>query len=78
METADYSFDEREAQIYLACEDGATAAEVLAGLGAAGPTDLDLDDVTEFLDELVELRLAFEESDRYLGLALPSDLPESS
>jgi hypothetical protein len=78
LETADYSFDEREARIYLACEDGATAAEALAGLGAAGSTDLDVDDVTDFLDELVELRLAFEEGGRYLGLALPSDLPESS
>jgi hypothetical protein len=78
LETADYSFDEHEAQIYLACEDGATAAEVLAGLGPKGSTDLDQDDVTGFLDELVELRLAFEEGGRYLALALPPDLRESS
>jgi hypothetical protein len=78
LETADYSFDEREAQIYLACEDGATAAEVLAGLGPKGSTDLDQDDVTGFLDEPVELRLAFEEGGRYLALALPPDLRESS
>jgi len=37
-----------------------------------------VDDVTEFLDELVELRLAFEEGGRYLALALPPDLLEAS
>lgn len=78
LETADYTFDEREAELYLACEDGATAAEALAGLGPSGSSDLDVDDVTEFLDELVELRLAFEEGGRYLALALPPDLLEAS
>jgi hypothetical protein len=77
LEAADYMFEEHEAQIYLACEDGATAAQVWAGLGPAGTTDLDVDDVTEFLDELVELRLVFEENGRYLALALPPDLPEA-
>jgi ribosomal peptide maturation radical SAM protein 1 len=77
LETADYVFDEREAQIYLACEDGATAAQVWAGLDPATTTDLDVDDVTGFLDELVGLRLLFEEGGRYLALALPPDLPET-
>jgi hypothetical protein len=38
--------------------------------------DLDLDDVQEFLDELVGSRLMYEEDGRYLALALPARLPE--
>jgi ribosomal peptide maturation radical SAM protein 1 len=76
LEMADYVFEEHEARIYLACEDGATAAQAWASLGPARTTDLDVDDVREFLDELVGLRLVFEENGRYLALALPPDLPE--
>jgi len=78
LERAEYVFDDREALIYMACEDGATVPEVGASLQAAGTTDLDEDDVREFLEELVELRLAFAENGRYLALALPADLPEAS
>jgi ribosomal peptide maturation radical SAM protein 1 len=77
LERADYTFGEREKQLYLACEDGATATEALASLGPAGTTDLDVDDVEEFLDEMVALRLAYEENGRYLSLALPVNLPEA-
>ncbi len=76
LEPADYSFEEREAQLYLACEDGATAAEACASLRATGVTDVDADDVEAFLDELVELRLVYEENGRYLALALPANLLE--
>jgi hypothetical protein len=76
LEHADYAFDDCEARIYLACEDGATAAEVWAGLDAAARDDLDENDVREFLDEVVEMRLAFVENGRYLALALPYDLRE--
>jgi ribosomal peptide maturation radical SAM protein 1 len=70
LERADYSFEEREARLYLACEDGATPEEAWASLRTAGVTDLDVDDVADFLDELVELRLAYTENGRYLALAL--------
>jgi len=74
--TADYSFDDDEARLYLACEDGATPAEAWATLQASGPTDVDVDDVRTFLDELVSSRLVYEEHGRYLALALPASLPE--
>ena len=70
LERADYSFEEREAQLYLACEDGATPEEAWASLRTSGVTDLEVDDVAAFLDELVELRLAYTENGRYLALAL--------
>jgi ribosomal peptide maturation radical SAM protein 1 len=75
---ADYTFAEREARLFLACADGATAAEACAALHASGVTDLDEDDVQEFLDELVGSRLVYEEDGRYLALALPARLPEQS
>jgi magnesium-protoporphyrin IX monomethyl ester (oxidative) cyclase len=76
LEPADYSFSEREARLFLACEDGATAAEARVSLGEAETADLDVDDVQEFLDELVASRLMYEEDGRYLALALPARLPE--
>jgi hypothetical protein len=76
LEPADYSFSEREARLFLACEDGATPAEARAALGEAGAADLDVDDVHEFLDELVASRLMYEEDGRYLALALPPKLAE--
>jgi len=76
LEPADYTFEDLEAKIYLACEDGATAAEALAALGPAGSEDLGVGEVREFLDDLVNLRLAYEEGGRYLALALPANLLE--
>jgi ribosomal peptide maturation radical SAM protein 1 len=74
LERADYSFDDTEAQIYLACEDGATADGACATLRATGATDIDVADVEHFLDELVDLRLVYEEAGRYLALALPTNV----
>ena len=73
---ADYVFEDREARVFLACRDGATASEAHAALQAPGITDLDVDDVRDFLDELLTLRLAYEEGGRYLALPLPMDLKE--
>ena len=73
---ADYTFEDREARVFLACRDGATAAEAHAQLEAAGIDDLDVDDLREFLDELLTLRLAYEEGGRYLALPLPVNLKE--
>jgi ribosomal peptide maturation radical SAM protein 1 len=69
---ADYTFGETQARVYAACEDGATVAEVCAALGEGAEAD----DVAQFLERLVTLRLAYEERGRYLALALPADLPE--
>jgi ribosomal peptide maturation radical SAM protein 1 len=68
---AEYRFDETEALLYLACEDGLTAKRAQRAVDAAG-VDVDLDDVIAFLNDLVERRLMFEEGSRYLSLALPS------
>jgi ribosomal peptide maturation radical SAM protein 1 len=73
---ADYTFEDREARVFLTCRDGATATEAHAQLQAAGMDDLDVDDVTDFLDELVALRLACAEGGRYLTLPLPVNLRE--
>lgn len=70
---ADYSLEEREARLYLACEDGATAAETHAALDAADTADLDIEDVEEFFEELIALGLMYEEGGRYLALALPAN-----
>jgi ribosomal peptide maturation radical SAM protein 1 len=66
LEPTEYQLGEAEARIYLACEDGATAEEArrtVAELSAA--------EVEEFLEELVEARLACKVDGRYLALALP-------
>jgi hypothetical protein len=74
---ANYRFGEREAAIYLACEDGATPAEAHDTVRAAGMSDLSVDEAREFLDELTRSRLVYAEGDRYLALALPWRLPEA-
>jgi ribosomal peptide maturation radical SAM protein 1 len=73
---ANYSFGEREAAIYLACEDGATVDEVHDALRAAGRADVGRNEIREFLDELTGSRLVFAGDGRYLALALPWRLPE--
>jgi ribosomal peptide maturation radical SAM protein 1 len=67
---ATYLFRGVEARIFDACEDGATPAEVMGSLGSGHPS---AGAVKGFLDELVQNRLMYEESGRYLGLALPMD-----
>jgi ribosomal peptide maturation radical SAM protein 1 len=76
LEPADYTFSEREARVFLACEDGATAAEAHAALPPHHAAELDVEEVQEFLDELVTSRLMYEEGGRYLALPLPARLPE--
>ncbi len=68
---ADYSFGERGARIYLACEDGATPQQVSEALRAGGIRDRRPEAVRQYLDELVARRLVHQEGDRYLALALP-------
>src|SRR5262249_14868550 len=78
LESADYTFDEIEARIYLACDDGATPAAAWEAAQAADSTELSVDDVREFLDSLVESRLVYREDGRYLSLALSARLMEEN
>jgi ribosomal peptide maturation radical SAM protein 1 len=75
-ERANYTFDEREAALYLACADGATPAEARDIMRSAGGPALAVDEIRGFLDELTRARLVFAEGDRYLALALPWRLAE--
>ena len=75
LEPAEYHLDEREASIYLACEDGATARDAWRAARSTATNGLarglSADDVRGFLDRLVESRLACKVDGRYLALALP-------
>jgi hypothetical protein len=61
MEAADYTFEGRGAQIYLACKDGATPGEVSQVLRGAGVTDRNPDAIRAYLDALVAMRLVYTE-----------------
>lgn len=73
LEPADYLFEDCEARIYLACEDGATPSAVRESLNDA---DVSEGEIRDFLDDLVVSRLVYEEGGRYLALALPAMLNE--
>jgi ribosomal peptide maturation radical SAM protein 1 len=70
-----YTFSELEGRIYLACEDGATPAQVVAGLGqgdgGGGAALPDVAQVRAYLLHLEQKRLVFREKDRFVALALP-------
>jgi len=70
IESADYLFEGQEAKIYLACDAGASAAELCAELAAHGEDNLSAEEIKEFLDELVEARLMYREENQYLALAI--------
>jgi ribosomal peptide maturation radical SAM protein 1 len=71
LPAADYTFDDVEGRLYLACADGATAAQAWErAVQAPGRTDVTVDDVAAFLDDLVDQRLAYAEDGRYLALAI--------
>ncbi len=73
VDPAHYTFEEEEAAIYLACDAGATPAQVRATLIADGHDAFSEDEIREFLDGLVESRLVYEERGRYLSLAIDRD-----
>jgi ribosomal peptide maturation radical SAM protein 1 len=70
MPHARYTLDDTEAAIYLACDAGASAAQVRDALVARGLDAPELSEITEFLAELAAAGLVYEESGRYLALAL--------
>ena len=67
---ARYTFEEGEAEMYLACDAGATPVQVQASLARRGHHGYTVEDIREFLDSLVEMRLMYVERERYLALAL--------
>jgi len=77
LPSRDYSFGQEEARIYLACEDGATPAEVAAKVRTE-VSEASIEEIRDFLNELVGLKLVYEEGGRYLSLALPARLVEES
>ncbi|MDO8491020.1 MAG: RiPP maturation radical SAM C-methyltransferase [Dehalococcoidia bacterium] len=70
LERANYTFDEMEASIYLACDAGATAEAVCRHLAADGREMPSSHDVEAFLLELVDARLVYHEGSRFLSLAV--------
>ena len=68
-----YSLRETEANIYLTCESGVTARAAWKAVEADAGKDINLQDVEDFLEEMTERRLMYEEGGLYLSLAVPSD-----
>jgi ribosomal peptide maturation radical SAM protein 1 len=72
-EPVEFGMGERESAIYLACDGGATPAGIRDSLRSHGIEGLDAGEIEEFLEELREARLVYEEDGRYLALALPAE-----
>jgi ribosomal peptide maturation radical SAM protein 1 len=71
LESADYRFDGIEAEIYLACDGGATADHLSTQFAVDGDEELDAKEIEEFLDDLVQARLMYREGNCFLSLAIP-------
>jgi ribosomal peptide maturation radical SAM protein 1 len=67
-----YSLGGTEARVYLSCDSGATAVSLWSTLQLE-ETGLTPEDLSAFLDGLVESRLMYRDRDRYLSLALPAN-----
>jgi len=66
-----YTLDGVAGEAYLACERGATPRRVWSTLSPEYRSGVTENDVKDFLDQMVEKRIVFEESGHYLSLALP-------
>jgi ribosomal peptide maturation radical SAM protein 1 len=66
-----YTLDGVAGEAYLACERGATPHRVWNALSPEYQSGVSENDVRDFLDQMVKMRLVFEENDHYLSLALP-------
>ena len=66
-----YTLDGIAGEAYLACERGATPHRVWSTLSPEYQSGATEEDVRDFLDQMVKMRLVFEENDHYLSLALP-------
>jgi ribosomal peptide maturation radical SAM protein 1 len=70
---ARYVLEELEAEIYLACDAGADPETIHAQLLERGAADFEPESIREFLDQLVEANLMYEEDGAYLSLAIAED-----
>jgi hypothetical protein len=66
-----YTLDGVAGEAYVACERGATPHRVWSNLGPEFRSSVTEEDVKDFLDQMVSIRLVYEESGHYLSLALP-------
>jgi ribosomal peptide maturation radical SAM protein 1 len=73
LEPCDYRLGETEAQIYLACDSGASPAKIREALLPDVNGAISVEEIAEYLEELVEARLVYEEDGRYLSLAVPAN-----
>ena len=78
LESADYRFDDVEAEIYLACDAGATAAEIYRQLMTKGYKGVDAVDIENYLQELVEAKLLYREGKSFLSLAVAANSVDAS
>ena len=73
-----YTLRESEAKIYLSCDGGATPMAVWKTLQIDGETEISLEDIADFLQQMTELRLMYEEDGQYLSLAVPANPQKKS
>jgi ribosomal peptide maturation radical SAM protein 1 len=66
-----FTLDGVAGEAYLACDRGATPHRVWSNLSAEFRSGVSEDDVRDFLDQMVNMRLMYEEDGHYLTLALP-------
>lgn len=66
----DHTLGEVETKVYLGCDAGATPLALWQALLADGETDISLEDVEGFLEEMKESQLMYEENGLYLALAV--------
>jgi hypothetical protein len=74
VRAGEYHLEDREADIYLLCDAGATPMAIWKALQRKGSTSLTVEEVKAFLDALVEARLVYEEDGLYLSLAVPTNV----
>jgi len=74
LAASDYHLEEREADIYLLCDAGATPLAIWKALQKKGKTSLSVQEIKAFLDTLAEARLVYEEDGLYLSLAIPTNV----
>lgn len=73
FEESDYQFDGVEAEIYLACDAGTTPERIRAQLAATDEDAPDVEEIREFLDELVDSKVMYREGNSYLSLAVAAN-----
>lgn len=71
-----YKVDETEAQIYLACDAGATVTQIIEHVRNTCEKDLSRNQISDYLNQLVGARLMYQEGDAFLSLAISVNYSE--